>query len=781
MNKFRNIGLTTRLSIVVLACSILVYLVVFGIGYSLIHRLVINNIENTGKNIVNSAVRDVNDIVEVVARISKSMDSYLQISPTDKDKLFEAIEMVLINNDELSGLSISFEPYSANPKNKYYSPYCFSKNGQIKCEMIGSDNYDYFNMNWYKETKLSGTAVWTDPYLDSEYSNIYILSHSAPFYEKINGKKIFRGIVSADISLPWLQNMISKAAGNRKGYAFLISQTGTFITFPEQDYALKKSIWDIAKEENSSDLNKIAYEMTTGKTGVKPFNDFITGERSWIFYKPVVLSGWSIGIVFSEKTLFSKAYLIVHWMMALYVFGMIILCIAVFILSQRITKPLIRLSANANQIASGNLDTNIPSTIRRDEIGILARSFSSMQDNLKKHIKMLTETVAHQERINNELKIAHDIQQSIVPKEFSTIGLADNIKAFGKLVPARQVGGDLYDCYKIDDRHTFFVIGDVSDKGVHASLIMAIVLTLLKGLSKNLHNPSSMLEIANKQILKKNQESMFVTLFCGILDNETGEFKYANAGHIPPILINKKRTVPLLSEHPNMPLGVKINAKFTWETITLENEDKIFMYTDGVTDACNKTGEFFGEERLLNSLENKKNETPEKLVNSIFTTVTDHADKCPLPDDIALLCFSFSSTFSHKTNIQINNTENEIRRVSQLITEFGIKHHCNKEMLHEVDLATEEIIINIIHYAYHDKKEHIINVSMEINATHFIVTITDDGKPFNPWEAKDPDTGLALKDRPIGGLGIFFAKKMADSVHYERIKNRNQITITKTI
>lgn len=777
MQRYRSIGLTAKLIIAVTLSSLLTYILVFGIGLSLTERVIIKEVKKTGESVVDAAAKQVDDIVDVVARATKSMDFVLKNRSSTDEDLFYVIKFLLSNNEELSGLSISFEPYLMDPKMEYYSPYCFKKDGEIRCEMLGSDSYDYFDMDWYEDAKVSGEAAWTDPYLDSDYSDVFIVSHSAPFFKKDGDREVFEGVVSADVSITWLQDMMSKVALKSGGYVFLISQKGDLITFPKAGYALEKNIWEMAPK-------KIATDMTQGRSGITPMKDFITGERSWMFYKPVKLTNWSIGVVFKERDLFANAFFIAYRMILLCIMGTLLLFAVVFIISRRITKPIILLSSAAGKIARGDMDTNIPALNRRDEIGRLARAFTSMQKDLKKYITELTQTVAKQERIDNELKIAHDIQQNIVPEQFPSFGSQGNVRAFGKLVPAREVGGDLYDCFEIDDKHTFFVIGDVSDKGVHAAMIMAIVSTLLRGLSKNLKDPDQMLGIVNRQVLKRNRESMFVTLFCGILDNETGDFRYANAGHVPPVLLRKNEPPLLITELSGMALGIDPEAEYPWKIMKLSDGDKIFMYTDGVTDAVNEKDELFGDELLLNVLESEDNVTPEQLVKDVFKAVEGHALNRSLPDDIAILSFSFekcSCIDNDRTSIRIKNSSSEIGRVAKMIDDFGKGLDCGREMLSEVDLVVEEIVINIIKYAYDDKDEHAIDVSLELANDHFIVKIVDDGKPFDPLKSSLPNTGLTLKDRPIGGLGIFFAKKLADKLYYERTDDRNRITLVKII
>ena len=188
------------------------------------------------------------------------------------------------------------------------------------------------------------------------------------------------------------------------------------------------------------------------------------------------------------------------------------------------------------EIATGNLDIELPALRSKDEVGRLADSFSHMKNSLKQYIKELTETTAAKERIESELKVAHDIQMSLLPKLFPE---RKEFDIYATLEPAREVGGDLYDFSLLEEDRLFFLVGDVSGKGVPAALFMAVAKTLLNRLAERCTDPSLVLTQVNKELCRENESSMFVTLFCGLLDFKTGDLLFSNAGHNPPL-----RSVP---------------------------------------------------------------------------------------------------------------------------------------------------------------------------------------------------------------------------------------------
>ena len=772
----KKIGLTVKLSLAVIAGSLLIYLLVFGIGYSFVNRILYKNVKDVGNNVVISACDRIDEVVDEVRRVTKLMELVVRrYRLDDKDDFFNILKAVVSSNKDVFGISVSYGPYLADKNERYFSPYCYREVDDATCTMLGGKDYDYFKTAWYKDTKESGSSLWTDAYTDATTGGIYILSHSAPFYRKAGDKMEFEGVVSADISLDRLQNIISKAAGKNDGYAFLVSKNGGFITFPEPSFANKKNINDIPS------MKSMAAGMTSGETGIAGFDDIITGESSWIFYAPVSLSDWSIGVVFKEKDLLSNILYIAHRMIALGLVGMIALFFAVFFISRRMVKPLNALTVAAGEVAKGDLETKLPALDRRDEIGALARSFAGMQGDLKQYIAELSGSIKAKERITNELKIAHDVQQSLVPMELNIVGGMNNVEACGMLVPALEVGGDLFDCFEMDEKHTFFVVGDVSDKGVHAAFMMAVVQTLLRGLSKGLTHPDELLKIINREVITRNNRSMLITLFCGMLNSGTGRFRFANAGHVAPVIIRKGAEPAFLKGGEGKVLGVDRDAGFKWSSIMLSPGDKILMYTDGVTEAIDTKNRLFGEERLIEELSKDPRSSPKKTVECVLSAVKDHAKGVEPSDDIALLCFKLLFCDGNRLNISINNDISEVRKVSALAAGFYSRLHCGGEFVNELDLAIEETVVNIIKFAFESGSKHTIDISLVHKDGKITATIIDDGKSFDPVKASPSDLSLEINERPIGGLGIELVKKMTDVVEYARAGDFNRLTLIKKI
>jgi sigma-B regulation protein RsbU (phosphoserine phosphatase) len=284
----------------------------------------------------------------------------------------------------------------------------------------------------------------------------------------------------------------------------------------------------------------------------------------------------------------------------------------------------------------------LPTVRSNDEVGILTRDFQAMQASLKEYIKNLTETTAAKERIQSELKVATNIQASLLPRIFPPFPDHPEFDIYASMVPAKEVGGDFYDFFFIDEKNLCFLIADVSDKGVPAALYMMVAKTLLKTEGQRLGEPDKMLNSVNRILASDNETCMFTTVFCAILDITTGDVSFANAGHNPPLIIDSAG-VRYLSLKPGLMLGAMAETVYATERFTLEKEGILFLYTDGVTEAKSPEDELYGEERLLKALQAAPQEGLANLIHYISSEVAHHASGAPQSDDITMLAIKMTT------------------------------------------------------------------------------------------------------------------------------------------
>jgi sigma-B regulation protein RsbU (phosphoserine phosphatase) len=305
-----------------------------------------------------------------------------------------------------------------------------------------------------------------------------------------------------------------------------------------------------------------------------------------------------------------------------------------------ISRPIANLTAMTRRIAGGDFTQRIDIPAR-NEIGVLAASFNEMTRRLNESIESLKETTAAKERIESELKIAHEIQMSMVPKTFPPFPDRREFDVFATLVPAREVGGDFYDFFFIDDDRLLFAIGDVSGKGVPAALFMAVVKTLLRATAGTAADPGDILRRLNDDLSRDNESCMFVTLFCGILHVGTGEIDYSNGGHNLPFHLHGRGLTPL--DNPGGgALGVAENGVYPSARLRLGPEESLFLYTDGLTEAMDAAGELFSDERLEQLLRRTRAPGPRQLLGLVVEEVNAFSAGAPQADDITGLVLRYA-------------------------------------------------------------------------------------------------------------------------------------------
>ena len=406
-----------------------------------------------------------------------------------------------------------------------------------------------------------------------------------------------------------------------------------------------------------------------------------------------------------------------------------------------------------------------------DDSGVITR-FVAIKSDISERKRLEQIVRKANERMEGELNVARDIQASMLPVKFPAFPDRADIDVYAKLIPAREVGGDFYDFFFTDEENFCFVIGDVSGKGVPAALFMAVTKALIKASAANEGSTARILTKVNDEISRENDNNMFITVFIGILNTTTGYLVYTNAGHNPPYVIRKEggQIVKLADQHGAV-IGAFPGVNYRETIIQLQRGDGILTYTDGVTEALDSQGTLFSDARLLGLLENRKFPGCQNLVQAITGEVIDYENGAEQADDITLMSVCFSEqTEGSVIDYLFTSITNKLENISLIIDSFGefsAKHGIPSEVVQKIDIVFDELLTNTISYAYSDSAEHEIEVKIRYYQEKLIITIMDDGKPYNPFDRTDPDTSLGLDDREIGGLGVHLVKLLVDDYQYE--------------
>jgi len=634
-------GLAFKLAAFILTTTAVIFLAAFGYNYFYSREQILwesrQNAAIRSLATVNKIETILNGAEKVPAYLARSLGTSTPALPM----LQRQVEHLLSANPEIFGCAVAFEPHAFDGKSFFYAPYISREREGLKTTFLGNASYNYFNLDWYQIPKELKQAVWSEPYFDEGAGQITMATYSVPFYRYVRNKRTFTGIVTADISLDWLLDMVSRLLPDQAGYAFLISRNGVFVSHPNKDYIMRESIFSVAEANSDGELRRIGRHMTEGGEGFVSLADSFAGRKAWMYYAPLPSMGWSIGLVFPEEVLFAGITKLTRGVIAIGAAGFIILFFAIILISGTITRPLRHLVERATEIARGDLDAAVPAAASSDEVGELSRSFSNMQSALRTYMDNLARTTAAKERIESELKIAHTIQMSFLHKTFPPFPEKGEFEIFATLEPAREVGGDLYDFFLLDDDHLFFSVGDVSGKGVPAALFMAVTKTLMKGIARQGLAPPDILAGVNTELCHDNESSMFVTLVCGILNFRTGELRLSNAGHNPPVFIDGREGARWMALPAGFVLGGMEETVFEGSQVMLKPGDTLLLYTDGITEAMNRENQFFSDQALLEAVGSCRDTSPESLIACIMAAVKSFAgDEAP-SDDMTLLALRY--------------------------------------------------------------------------------------------------------------------------------------------
>ena len=572
------------------------------------------------------------------AEVATQMTEWLiQRHPDKADSMFVYSHGMLLNNPDFYTCSIAFEPYYFNQYGRYFSAYSKHVGDSIRTLQGGSDYYQYFFMDWYLMPQLLDKPCWTEPYMDLDApTNTYEMVTS--YCQAIKNKQgEFIGVINTSLSLNWLSHTISAVKPYPNSYSIMIGRGGTYFVHPDTTKITRHTIFTQTMETPDTAMTALGHAMQRGEEGMKRMT--IDDKDCYVFYKPLGKTGCSMAIVCPESDIFGGFDRLRHTVMGIVFVGLLLMLYFFIKIITRELSPLHRLAKEAETIASGQFDTKLPDFQRNDEIGQLSHSFGNMQQSLVRYIEELKETTAQKASIESELNVASSIQMSMLPSVFPD---REGLDMYASMTPAKEVGGDLYG-YLLKDEKLYFCVGDVSGKGVPASLFMAQVTRLFRTLANQMIQPADICTQMNEALSgEENQTCMFVTLFIGLVDLKTGHLSFCNAGHNPPVIGGGEHHGEFLQMLPNFPIGVMPGLEFEGEEIDCIKGRPLFIYTDGLNEAENREHGQFGDDHLIDILRNTHFDTARQVVETLAAKVEEHRDGAEPNDDLTMMCLRIS-------------------------------------------------------------------------------------------------------------------------------------------
>ena len=639
------------------------------------------------------------------------------------DSLVRIPQRVVSENPVVVGSTMALVPgYSATYP--LYAPYVARdlETDELRLLSLATDEYDYPSKEWFTKPIELNDSYWSEPYFDENGGDILMTTFSMPVKDK-NGT--IAAILTADISLDWLTEFIGKIKVYPNAFNIVISRSGQIMVCPVETLVMQTTVDQFASaSEDHEALEQVNQAMLSGQSGEMPVR--YQGETNHVYFSPVERTGWSLSIVLPEKELYSGVRRIGMLVMILQLLGVAMLIVILRVVAK-------------NQAKYQRLNEQ-------------------------------------KERMENELHIAREIQMAMIPKTFPPFPERKDLDLAASIIPAKEVGGDLYDFF-IRDEKMFFCIGDVSGKGIPASLVMAVTRSLFRAMSAHEDSPAKIVASMNNTMSETNENNMFVTFFCAVLDLTTGRLRYCNAGHNPPmILTDAIRTLPV---EPNLPLGILNGADFVEQEITFNYDDALLLFTDGLSEAENVSHEQFGEARIEAALHGRK--SSEDHLKNIEQKVASFVGDADQSDDMTILFIHYLGHGNKKSyHLTLHNDIAQIALLPEFVETVADQAKLSLETTSNLNLALEEAVANVISYAYPEGTDGVVDIDACVTEHEVSFVITDSGKAFDPTAKEELDINAGVEERPIGGLGIHLVRTIMDTVSYERKEEQNILTITKT-
>ena len=706
-------------------------------------------------------------------------------------RLYFAQENLLKLNPNIVGAAVAYNPDYEPKKGEPFSPYAYRDSTGIHTKQLNDQSYDYLHQEWYLQPIEQGKGVWSEPYIDKGGGEIPMITYSLPL---TNSKGEIYAVQTADISLDWLTDLTQKmdSAFNEdfnlsldedlvnNAYSFIVSRKGTFVVHPDKDMVLKESLYTFFKKNTNKNDSIVHAVLNSKEDSVFSFSDK-NGRLYTVFYAPIEHTGWTMGIIVPTRNIMKPILYFLGVLILLMVVGLFIIALICRKVIRNITKPIQRFAVSADEIAKGNFDAPLPVIRSKDEMRRLHDSFKLMQFSLVERIEELKTVNEEKGRIEGELTIARNIQMAMLPKVYPPYPDRNDIDIYGQLTPAKEVGGDLYDFF-IRDEKLFFCIGDVSGKGVPASLVMAMTRAMFRTISAHENRPSKILNIINDAMSDNNDSSMFVTFFVGVLDLPTGRLRYCNGGHNAPITIYKDR-IRFFDVIPNLPIGIVKSFDFKEQETIMPQGASIFLYTDGLNEAENREHEQLGDDKVLEVAQQMASLSAEEQTNLMTKAVEEHINGAEQSDDLTMLSikYLYQQDENAKTNrLTLKNDVEELTKLPEFVDTVCEEAGVDMALIASLNLALEEAVTNVVLYAY-EGGEGTVEIETIYTNKNLRFIITDSGIAFDPTKKEEADTTLSAEERPIGGLGIHLVRQIMDSVNYERIDGKNILTLIKKL
>ena len=629
-------GISFRLNSQITSIAILIIAAIVFINYNFSKKMLIGKIEEGAINQSNLVISQISRITIGTEEIARNVSHQVFYFRKNND-LDLLSKQITASNNILESIDIELFDY----QKKHILEFTSDQQGKSYSDQ------DSIRINQYvrklrEENAGPDVGFWSDSTFSKLDKTHMHASYIMPFYNPET--KEIAGIIDCQISVNQLNKLLSEIKIGEQGYAFIIDKSGNFLTHPRNDWILSKNLFDKPSVYFSGNIDAIESKIKSGGRGVGyGISQYLNNQNAWFYYAPLSNSNWTVIIVFPEKELFKEIDDGFQKIILVSGIGLLLLFLLNIFIFKKVLDPLIRITHAIQRFSS------IPGKERKskNEINMLADSLEDWQAKYGILIKDQRKTASDKLKFEKELKSAQEIQLNIVPSGKPAFQDHPEIDLYAILKPAEIIGGDLYDYFFIDETHLLIAIGDVSGKGIPASLFMAIASTLIKTNAKIL-SAKDIVSMVNNELSERNSNQYFVTLFLGILDIRSGLMDYCNAAHNYPYILRADGSLQTLSKSHGLPLGIYKNKIYKSTTIELQSDDTMILYTDGVINSSDVNNKHYGIEKLEKNVQNLTGISSEEVVSRLLKSIVIYEGENRQADDISIMAIKYL----HKTENQ---------------------------------------------------------------------------------------------------------------------------------
>ena len=581
-------SLRTQSSLAVIITAAVLVEITSGIQYYFAKEGIRQEVEHRAESELRAKSLEIRNVMNVVEVAVENMAWAVEQRLAQPDSMWAVTQKLLADNEYIVGSAVAFEPYYYPRKGRQFSPYSYKHDSTVTSIQLGTDTYDYHTMEWYTAPMASGRGHWSEPYFDEGGGEMMMSTYSLPIR---NSAGQIVAIFTADVSLEWLSEVVNAQHIYPSSYNLLLSRSGQIIVCPEDSLVMNTDIDQATAGIADTTADYINRQMKAGNSGQATVTDE-KGETNYVFYGPVDdVTGWSMAVVCADKEIYKGLR---GTRLSVFILMLVGMCLLGFIIWRT------------------------------------ARGARRLQ-----------EINAQKASLERDLQVASGIQMGMLPKEFPSGHERDDVQIYATLTSAKEVGGDLFDFYFRDNK-LFFCIGDVSGKGIPASLFMAVTRSVFRTVSAKESEPDVIMANLNNTIVDINESLMFVTMFIGVLDLPTGMLRYCNAGHDAPMLVGAG--VGTLPCDANIPVGIDAAYRYTCQEALVYTGTTIFLYTDGLTEAENAEQQLFSLQRAKQTAEDalaRQQHDPKKLISIMTDAVHTFVGDAEQSDDLTMMAIQY--------------------------------------------------------------------------------------------------------------------------------------------